>query len=1107
MNKNSKSLLATLLCLVMVLGLAPITAFAANEEIAMNEGEVRTGFVTGKGYSASSSDPSIAWVDGDGALNAMRAGTAEITVSGPKGSRTAYTVTVSDYTDGSPTVGRLKLLARYNDAMQFYDGHVYLLFTAYRDGVEITVDDLYGGYRIADRYYPDVRNALSAGSHRTGAEPEKYFTFDGDMKTMVLNKGEIVTIGMYRGFDLSVPQAALGALRNSSLWSRLSDAAKTAAADAILELFANETLTAEAAQRRLATLLESVRSIGYTNLIDGEVEGGVCFNRELYNQKLEYDQYENVTYELDVTQKQLDALTATLGGNLDHFSVFKNSCATVALKAWNAAVGVRDGERTAYYLEPNGTGIFALMDAPKNVRDVIVERLPGCYLNNSEKVAEPGAGYREASTGEWVYVSAPETVPNWDGSSSVRKLFVTTDGVDADEIKVRTLSGKIAGWANLVPGTVIRVYLPDFAAEGKYLKEFTFNGTPIDPAGDSVTLIMPDATAQLRISAGEYLLQAKKGQSVQIERGERMDVADYVETSVGDRKLDDPSGLVWTIADEKGVVTYADGSHKTLLAQNEGTAYICAWLRDSEVYVFFAVEVVDDFSDMAPVAWDVVGDGLVEIDSRFGGVTKPVLASGDYVKVGSELSLRSLSDGTSVISEVTWNGERCADGDKIVVGKDGGSLSVRFSPAELSGVPQKIVLENENDTFKIDAKVLCKDGRTPFFGEELTYESANPLVTVDANGVVRVAGAIPTGGLATTVTVRAGDALSASARVIAGDYDGDRIVGRLTIAARRIDPGYPILPHGFTAFTPYEPIDLDVSYAAFFEPSEQYKALMRDYADHPSAYSADPAMLSDALDIDDRESYFDIRTPGGGTAPETISLAAGETVTLSAYSFTDNVTLVQDALRNGQIATSENTQELLAQFDLYRNGGAYSGPEFYDALRGTCKEILAGTLAAGSNPADGITEGGISLDRELYNIFAVDGAILNPNVFYTVEITLDEYSAMEDYVSNPANNGYSVMVRNCVTTSAGIWNAALYDRPALQLRSSVIGLADTPSTLRRAIRNIDDDADGMRGRNFYPHFQYEPQSTDPAEEYEKLGPAWYDKGIFKALRGVVIGKK
>ena len=72
-----------------------------------------------------------------------------------------------------------------------------------------------------------------------------------------------------------------------------------------------------------------------------------------------------------------------LGGNNGKFSILKNSCATVALRAWNAAVGIRNGEKTAHYLTAEADGIFKLIDAPKGVRDNIVNRLPGYYLNNA----------------------------------------------------------------------------------------------------------------------------------------------------------------------------------------------------------------------------------------------------------------------------------------------------------------------------------------------------------------------------------------------------------------------------------------------------------------------------------------------------------------------------------------------------------------------------------------------------------------------------------------------------------------------------------------------------------------------------------------------------
>ena len=72
---------------------------------------------------------------------------------------------ITAYADSAEPVGQLKILARYNDSMQFYDGHVYLLFTSYKDGVEITVNDLYAGYEIKDRYYEDIAKDISYGSN------------------------------------------------------------------------------------------------------------------------------------------------------------------------------------------------------------------------------------------------------------------------------------------------------------------------------------------------------------------------------------------------------------------------------------------------------------------------------------------------------------------------------------------------------------------------------------------------------------------------------------------------------------------------------------------------------------------------------------------------------------------------------------------------------------------------------------------------------------------------------------------------------------------------------------------------------------------------------
>jgi len=157
---------------------------------------------------------------------------------------------------------------------------------------------------------------------------------------VTLNRGQIVTIGMYRDFDLSVAQAAFGAIQHSSLWTSLEKAGKTAVMENIFSLMEKGFLTTDQALARFQAVCAEIGA-DYTKLLDGTVDGGVCFNRELYNQKLEWDQYENISYEVDITGKQLDAMAQSLTGNLNRFSMVKNSCATIALRAWNAAVGTR----------------------------------------------------------------------------------------------------------------------------------------------------------------------------------------------------------------------------------------------------------------------------------------------------------------------------------------------------------------------------------------------------------------------------------------------------------------------------------------------------------------------------------------------------------------------------------------------------------------------------------------------------------------------------------------------------------------------------------------------------------------------------------------------
>ena len=472
-------LLCVILCVALLLSCMPFTAFAesADAAVQMVEGEVTVGFFPA-GTACTSSDPSVAWVDENGSLNAMKTGTATVSDG-----VTDYTVTVGDYTDGSEVVGSLKLLARYSDSMQFYDGHVYLLFTSYQDGVNVTVPDLYAAYEIDDRYYADIREDISKGSNHTGNDADEYFSENREINSVTLDRGEIVTIGMYRDFDLSVNQAVLGTIQNSSMWKELTVAGKAAIITALFDYLNKGKIDSDEALERIKAVLDE-EGLDYNTLIDGVVDGGVCFNRELYNQKLEWDQYENVTYEMDITRNQLDTMMLYLSGNNGKFSILKNSCATVALRAWNAAVGMRNGEKSSYYLTAEAEGIYSVIDAPKGVRDNIVKRLPGCYLNNAQGVAEPDAGYQD-DTG-WVYVSAPEKV--------APLTCVYQDGFLIDEE-----GSKMSALINAAKGEQRLSYHKDAQEVGVSVKhetngdyttisgvDFTVNGTTVSLTGDNI---------------------------------------------------------------------------------------------------------------------------------------------------------------------------------------------------------------------------------------------------------------------------------------------------------------------------------------------------------------------------------------------------------------------------------------------------------------------------------------------------------------------------------------------------------------------------------------------------------------------------------------------
>lgn len=1171
-----KRFLALMLSVLLLVSCFPLTVFAEEtlpKSIDMVEGDIEQGFVPA-GTSCTSADPAIAWVDQDGNLNALKEGATTISAEGMGD----CTVTVGDYSDGSDVVGNLKILARYNDSMQFYDGHVYLLFTSYQDDVTISVPDLYGGYRIDDTYYEDIREDISFGSNHTGSFADDYFTFDDSMTSVSLDRGEIVTIGMYRDFDLTTQQAALGSIQNSSAWKGLTKEVKSAIISNVFSLLTSGKISADEAVERIKTIMAEAGE-DYHKLLDGVVNGGVCFNRELYNQKLEWDQYENVTYEMDITENQLRMMSMYLNGNLNKFSILKNSCATVALRAWNAAVGTRNGKDTAYHISCEGEGIFALVDAPKGVRDGIVNRLPGYCLNNSEGVAEPDASF-EDETG-FVYVSAPEKVSPLayvyaDDSVTVdserTKLSAllktakagqkTTYQKDAQQVDVSVRKNAGAVWNTLsgidfgvngatfsltevpeggiwfktkindpeentnyyVAGSngkaipsdyedgcisfrvdqlpitykivadengsknILKTEMTDgdcadteiyyykdgekVAVDGKaqidsgtkvYIKssihkddydhvlheivvkdQYIVEDDSYDTDEGAYFIIMPEKYSVLQVIYGEANLQSLDNTVLQVSVGDELDVNDHAMLTVGEFGELDTEHIAWRLLDnEEQAVELKDGKIK---AVKEGTAHVAAFAKGNEnILLIYTIKVYDDTDKMVPVNFD-------EDDDKFfiheDGASNVIPYSGYLVKPGSKLCLDlNPEKGEALILALANRSQIPADGTFTVTEET--AVTVKFAPTVIEGMPDKVNLADRSETYQLSAAVrytgLMK--LLHVYDPTITYESSDPLVTVDENGLITVTGDIPEGGKAVYVTAYAGSSnrqVSAQTKVILGDYDGDAVVGKLTIYGRRI-AHTELIPHGAVVFTTYEDIDLDVSYYEYYKPDDRYKALMTAYERDPDSFTSDPALYKDnELGLEDRESYFEVINHGSHSDPAVVSLKAGESASISLYSFDNEFSTVFKPFENGTISNSKDTQELIRQFKAYAQGGEIDGEVAFDSMLATMTQLYAVYKQTGYVIADGPSTGGICVNREMYNQFK-NNDYQTPSVAYSVEITADELAEMQKFVSNPDNNYYSLFNKNCISFSISVWNAVLADRPDYLLKGDYTGLVVKPT--------------------------------------------------------------
>lgn len=348
-------------------------------------------------------------------------------------------------------VGSVRLVSRYDETKGLTHGHVYIVYTSYVDGLEISIDDLYGYYITTDEYReklntacenPDDASIVSWRStvdeiteaneaDRKAAAEAMYAQQDHTQHTagkVTLNRGDYVSIGNYG-------MATTEEVISTDYLPKAMELFKDNIEDLtnIYNALMGDTVSQEYVNANYTQILESLgkSSTEFVDyVINGKTPGGVWINRELYNQKFAYDQGPNEVIEQDITKEQQNDMLKSFSDN-SYFNMFSHNCSTVGADAWNETFGYQKDEKgetlkdesgnrvkSDYYVESSVRGTVKGVGKDVNVRF-------GCpaIVSNSIKAMKSLPGY----IGHLTYVTGKKitnTIVAVAKKFDITKLFV-----------------------------------------------------------------------------------------------------------------------------------------------------------------------------------------------------------------------------------------------------------------------------------------------------------------------------------------------------------------------------------------------------------------------------------------------------------------------------------------------------------------------------------------------------------------------------------------------------------------------------------------------------------------------------------------------------------
>ncbi len=300
-------------------------------------------------------------------------------------------------------VGSVRLVARFDKSTHNpMHGHVYLVYTSYVDNLDIEIDNLYG-YYLANSEYKEMLDEACAGESpenvswrstvdeiteannddRLAAANDLYQPQDHEKHThgkVTLNRGDYISIGNYGMADKKevaeeyledAKQIFMG--HEEELRQIYNDVVgKHVGLQYIIDNYSDVLLELQA---------EGVDLVNH--VFTDKTEGGVFINRELWNQKYEYDQGPNEVIEQDATKEQLNVMLDYISKN-SYFNIFNHNCSTVGSGAWNEIYGYKTNDagekvKTDYYVDSSVKTPVTTLNLPMIVKRSIskMSQLPG----------------------------------------------------------------------------------------------------------------------------------------------------------------------------------------------------------------------------------------------------------------------------------------------------------------------------------------------------------------------------------------------------------------------------------------------------------------------------------------------------------------------------------------------------------------------------------------------------------------------------------------------------------------------------------------------------------------------------------------------------------